>query len=340
MSTILLASPSSLVASLPFLVGFVPEESLVLVWLRNGAIALTQRADIPRVVRHEWLLTLWQHATAPEADALVIVGISADPGVSRVVVSVAEYASTRGLVVRDALIVSDGFWSSVLCSEPSCSCLQPQRVPESVRTAVAAEFAFLGVAPAPNRQALEVEVQPCVDPNVMKQLSQRGIRRPSSVRAVEMWRDRAIDETCAWLTGSPASATSLARVIAGLQDVRVRDVFLWDCASADRDSLRRVIPRLQEALRSAPESKVAPVATTCAVVWWLLGDGARARLCVGRCATADPEYLLGQLIAQAIAAGLPPSAWRTAATGISRQECRHGGRLAHGVVARREATVL
>ncbi|MEI8261014.1 MAG: DUF4192 domain-containing protein [Actinomycetes bacterium] len=336
MSTIVLASPSSLVASLPFLVGFTPEESVVLVWLREGSIVLTQRADLPRVVRQDWLLTLWQHATAPEADAIVIVGTSSDPRVSRVVVSVAEYAVARGLVVRDALVVSNGSWSSVLCSEPSCCCHQPQAIPESVRMAVAAEFAYLGVAPATSRQSLEIEVQARVDPLVIRQLSQRGIRRPSTVHAVEVWRNRAIDETCAWLTGSPESRASLARVIAGLQDVRVRDVFLWDCASAEHDALRRVIPRLQEGVRCAPESLVAPVATVCAVVWWLLGDGARARLSIGRCVQADPEYLLGQLIAQAIAAGLPPSAWRSAAMGISRKQCRDGSR----VVASGAATVL
>lgn len=336
MSTIVLASPSSLIASLPFLVGFAPEESVVLVWLRDGSVVLTQRADLPRTVRQEWLLTLWQHATAPVADSLVIVGISSDPGVSRLVVAVAEFAEMRRLLVRDALIVSNDVWSSVLCAEPSCCCHQPRVVPESVRTAVAAEFAFLGVAPAPNRQALEIEVQASEDHMVVKQLGYRGIRRPATVRAVEMWRTRAIDETCAWLSGSTISKASLARVISGLQDVRVRDVFLWDCASAEHDALRRVIPRLQEAVRCAPESMVAPVATTCAVVWWLLGDGARARLSIGRCATADPEYLLGQLIAQALAAGLPPSTWRAAATGISRQECRDGT----GVVAMPQNRVL
>ena len=39
-----LASPAALVASLPFLVGFPPEESLVLLWMRRGTLRLSGRA--------------------------------------------------------------------------------------------------------------------------------------------------------------------------------------------------------------------------------------------------------------------------------------------------------
>lgn len=42
-----LSSPDHLVASLPYLLGFVPRESLVIVWTKQGRLLLTQRVDLP-----------------------------------------------------------------------------------------------------------------------------------------------------------------------------------------------------------------------------------------------------------------------------------------------------
>ena len=46
-----LRSPDALVAAVPYLLGFWPTDSAVVVWLRGGRIMLTQRLDLP-IRRH------------------------------------------------------------------------------------------------------------------------------------------------------------------------------------------------------------------------------------------------------------------------------------------------
>ena len=325
MSTIVLSSPPALVASLPYLVGFDPRESLVLVWLRDGEIVLTQRVDLPSKVRDEWLAALWQHPAAGYAEALIIAAVSSETDVSHTIHSVVEHARSQGLRVCDAILVRGDEWQSLICDEATCSCASGQQVAPEIRTAVAAEFAYRGIAPVANRDVLISEVSGRSEESLNTALTRRGIVRPGSRRAIEAWRDRAIGEAMTWAssTSSP-TPTGLARVIAAVQDVRVRDVILWELAQADESSLRTALPRWQTAMRVSPESLVASVAVVTAIVAWLTGDGARAAISLRRGLTADPSHPLAHLVDLALSAGLPPRAWREGTAQISRAECRHG----------------
>jgi len=325
MSTIVLSSPAALVASLPYLVGFEPDESVVLVWLREGDIVLTQRADVPARETPEWIAALWQHPASATSDALIVAALSRTADVSHIVRALIDHAQCRGPRVLDAIVVSENGWSSLLCDEATCACSSGQHVPAEIRTAVAAEFAFRGVAPVASRSVLEDEIASFVDPAVERLLAGRGIARPLTPRAVEKWRDRAILEATGWMTDSTRpNEISLARVISGVQDVRVRDVVLWELAHADVEALRRAIPRWQAAMRVCPEAVVASVAVIAAIGSWLLGDGARAAIALKRGLDADPGNSLAHLVSMALAGGLPPSAWREGTLQVSREECRHG----------------
>lgn len=113
-------------------------------------------------------------------------------------------------------------------------------------------------------------------------------------------------------------------LVAGLRDVRVRDTVLWECARMAGDERMAALSVLMVGLRCAPTGAVAPVATCCALVAWLAGDGARASVAVERALADDPAYSLAQLLVQSLAAGMPPGAWQQATAGLSRIECRHG----------------
>lgn len=340
MATIVLSSPASLVASLPYLVGFHPHDSVVLIWLRAGEILLTQRANAPQQTREDWLAALWQHPSAALADEVIILGVSSMSGIADIVASVSGYARERGPRVRDALVVQDSTWCSVLCEDPACCCSTPRRVPIEVTNAVAAEFAFRGVAPAACRQDLEAEVAAEGHRQVTavrSRLTRRGTQRPASLRAIERWRDRVIDEALSWCeSGQPRREGAYARVIAGVQDVRVRDVILWELARMSDERLRAGLSHWHRATRMSPADHVAPVATMAAIASWLLGDGARAIIAVGRAREADPTYGLAQLVDAALSSGLPPRLWREGTHRVTREVCRHGSAATGpgGVVAR------
>lgn len=344
MPTIVLSSPAALVASVPYLVGFTPHDSLILIWLRSAEILLTQRADLPSRCRPEWIQSLWHHSLAAHADALVIVGMCTSTTVDHVVAAVAEHAEKSGLEVRDAIVTDGATWRSVRCNDPACACAVPLPVGEDVTIAVAAEFAFRGVAPLPDRSSLVAEVSPIHDAQVVGLLARRGITRPSSARAVEAWRDRLIHRLLAGLGPGPGlnAPQMAAMTIAGLQDIRVRDVLLWHLARWEVDELRRALGILQYATRCAPEGTIAGVATVCAIAAWLVGDGARASVCLHRAQQGDPQYTLAHMLSVALASGLPPSSWREATAEIPLEVCRRGGaRHPHrSVVAPQERAVL
>lgn len=318
-----LASPAALVASLPFLVGFPPAESLVLLWMRRGTLRLTQRADLPRRLTDEAVGALMAHPAVRTVDELIAVVVSTQADAGEVGHQVEHAAHARGIVVRDVLASRDGHWWSVACSEPGCPCAVPSPIPPEVLTAVAAEFAYAGVAPVEDRPAMVAEVAPEPCAVLDRATRRRGIAMPETTRAREAWRDRCIDALRRVLAGS-TDLRDRALTCRGLTDVRVRDVVLWDLAQMDDVALRRAVPVLQRLVREAPPEVVAPVGTCAAIAAWLLGDGARAAIALHRVQEGDPTYTLAALLARTVEGGVSPDLWRATMASIGLQECRHG----------------
>jgi hypothetical protein len=92
-----------------------------------------------------------------------------------------------------------------------------------------------------------------------------------------------------------------------LTDLRVRD-----------DAWARMDPQFHEAhqrlwidiVRRLPPDFVAPPAALLAFTAWQAGDGALASVAIERALDADPHYSMALLVADALHAGLPPSAAR------------------------------
>src|SRR5260370_9284211 len=63
-------------------------------------------------------------------------------------------------------------------------------------------------------------------------------------------------------------------------------------------------------VRRLPADCVAPPAALLAFTAWQAGDGALASVAIERALEADPDYSMALLVADALHAGLPPSAPR------------------------------
>lgn len=335
--TLLLRSPDALVAALPYLLGFSPQESAVLLWLRRGRILLTQRIDLPDPSDDPapWLGAVWGHTAASSADELILVLVTDRADAAAIAIRVLDEAGARDLLVRDALRVDAGRWWSLLCDDASCCGPQGRPVDAAVAATVAAEFAIIGRAPLADRESLVRGMS--ADPEGIESVRGRVqvtadllARMPR--RALERWRDHTIGETLSQFdratraqdrTSAP-QPEEVAMLVAGLRDVRVRDTVLWECARMAGDERMAALSVLMVGLRCAPAGAVAPVATCCALVAWLAGDGARASVAVERALADDPAYSLAQLLVQSLSAGMPPEAWQQATAGLTRSECRHG----------------
>jgi hypothetical protein len=339
---LVLRSPDALVAAVPYLLGFRPAESAVVVWLQDRRIVLTQRLDLPGSVADHpaWLAAMWHHPAADSAQELILVLVTArdvDHDLDALLELVLDRAEAADIEVRDALLVDEQRWWSLLCGDERCCPPEGRPVDPATASAVAAEFTLAGRAPLPAREHLQQSLAPVEEAvtQVAAVLDTIPVMPPGPAR--EGWRDDRIDEALTALADAGADGhlppEAIAWVLAGLGDLRVRDTVLWELSRWSGAELQGALDRLSSILRAAPVGHVAPVACCAAITAWLLGDGARASLAVDRARTDDPEHSLAQLVAASLAAGLPPQAWRESMSGLTRELCRHGSDTRHSAAS-------
>jgi hypothetical protein len=323
-----LRSPDALLASIPYLLGFHPQHSAVVVWLAARRIVLTQRLDLPtRSDQLEaWHAAVWGHAAVAVADSLVLVLVTPDSSDEPLAIAdaIARRADVEEIEVRDMLRLDGNRWWSLLCPDPECCPPDGRVIDEGVRDEVAAEFTGLGIAPLTDRDQLVRTLRP---DEVGAFAVTTVLDRTPEPSDREAWRDECIAHVlrmCSVRHDGRPSAHESALAVSGLADVRVRDTVLWEVARWNADDLEVAYARLCALTIVAPSGLVAPVATCAAVVSWLLGDGARAVVAIERALDDEPRYSLGGLVAASLAGGLPPGTWRDAMHDLTRDACRHG----------------
>ncbi|MDP1878444.1 MAG: DUF4192 domain-containing protein [Actinomycetota bacterium] len=343
---LVLSGPDALLASVPHLLGFDCQDSVVLVGLGpnpddrrdvGAMVRLVQRFDTPRPdAPAREVVSIARSAVVPMARSgsteviVAVFGAAPSPGAglpsAALVDDLLAAVDDAGLGVRDALFTDGTSRWSYGCDDPGCCPPQGRLIPEATRTLVAAEFAGVGAAMAPSRAALTEEIAP--DParvNSIATLVADAAAPRRGTRGLEGWRDRAVEHLAALTrtSGAPIGPEDAALALQGLADVRVRDTFLWDAAQPGTDT-RAFASRLADLVRCAPPGLVAPAATVLAITQWTSGDGARANVALDRAAADDPDYSLAHLVGAALRSGLPPSTWAASLGGLDRDTCRHG----------------
>lgn len=313
--------PGALCATLPHLIGFTPSESLVLVWMTDGIVSLTQRIDVEALDAGPEILRSALQAGAnhgPERVAVVIWSASRTPSPDDLdLITDALDHVAPGVDVLDVLHVDGQAWRSIMCDNPECC--PPDGTPLDFDGAPIVELIADGRAPLDSREDVEAsEPVPAGQAHTVPEEMTNADR--------EEWRDQ---RCAAWavLLDSTAQHTPdlLAGLAASLHDVRVRDVALfWVTALDDADDLRRAGDLLADVVRAAHPEDAAPALSCAALVSWLLGDGVRANLRTHAALTADPGYSLALLLSQSLASGLPPKAWRDSMASLDFATVRHG----------------
>ncbi|MBU8857904.1 MULTISPECIES: DUF4192 domain-containing protein [unclassified Micromonospora] len=158
-------SPADMVAAVPYLLGFHPADSVVVVAVRGRRVVFAARGDLPApgadpgpAARH-----LAQVVARQDADAATVVGYGPAARVTGVVDAIGDALTATGLVVLDALRVTEGRWFSYLCAEPSCC--PPEGTPyDPAASQVSAAAVFAGQVALPDRAALAAQVSPLDGP--------------------------------------------------------------------------------------------------------------------------------------------------------------------------------
>jgi hypothetical protein len=312
-AAVTLRGPATLVASIPTLLGFVPDQSVIAVWLKDGTILVTQRADLDPCLAdpNSFFAPMRKH----QPDELILVIWSdrspdEDPQFfDEKVEAFVEYAKAD-VEVRDALWVHRGAWGSLVCNDPACCPPGGREIDYSLAPELGKE------APLSHRETLLSECKPG-GTTLMKPLDPHGI---------EGWRDKSIDRLLeVWAEDGFESDKHLTRAGRALHDVRVRDTILWYATtSLSPEEMSRAYDLVSCVARAMHPSDAAPACTIAAILAWQSGDGARANIALDYALVSDPGYSLAQLVQHSLSVGLPPSAWQDSMSGLTFDDVRKG----------------
>ncbi|WP_167305766.1 DUF4192 domain-containing protein [Nocardioides euryhalodurans] len=298
-TTLTARSPEDLLAVVPFVLGFEPADSIVMLTL-GAAHAFHARVDLPDDPRDvaEVLAVLLEPAVRHGAEAAVFLLYTGDDALAREVVARLEQRGRAAPRLVEALRVDGGRWFSLRGCPPGAAGGVPYDLSGH---AFVAGAVLEGRVLHRSRAALAATLRP--DPVAVAEVEAARTGRPGSAAWVEQLLDRRVGRD------DPLPAREAARLLEAIADPSVRDV-AW--GRVRRGSARDDV-RLWEALvRCAPEELVPHAAAVLAFAAWIAGDGALAWCAVDRAREADPGHSLAALVADVLTAAISPAQWEDA----------------------------
>ena len=310
-----LTSPHDLLAAIPFLIGYHPQDSLVLVALKDEAVGMAMRVDMPVGVSAEGYDLLASHFLRDGADGAFIVayvGASAvDP--ENVLINTSAALVRAGIDIKESLIVRNNRFRSMICSDLTCCPPEGSVIPDLGSSRIAAEHVIAGhPMPFENVDGLvqSIAAVPSSFESVWSDEVQAFWVSSDSEEIQELQRDGAtaiIDLVGEYREGRGAEDRELAaRVIGRLSDIQVRDFALGSHTDESADYYWAM---WRDLLRIAPRGFVAPVACLFAAMAYERGEGALAHKGLDRGLGDDDQYSLAHLLRRVFTAGWPPQSF-------------------------------
>jgi uncharacterized protein DUF4192 len=330
--TIRATGPDDLLAMVPFLLGFHPERSLVLMTIGRARTPVHARQDLPDDPAEvpELVTELVTVARRSGLARAAVVAYSDDPaGSDAVARALVEGLTAAGIDVPVALRADGARWFCL--GEPDASCthacppdgtpydisrhpltieaLVEGRVVHASRTALRdslvaddlAEVDRVGDAVEVAGDRLLAACVPASDPAAPPD---PGLGRAHLV-SEGRWLQHRVRRFVA--DGLRLDSHDVGRLLVAVAAVEVRDV-AW--AEITHQGAHRHVDLWRDVVRRAPHETRAAPAALLAFAAWLSGDGALAACALDVCQDAEPGYSLAGLLTQALAAGLPPDSWQ------------------------------
>jgi hypothetical protein len=322
-----LASPVSVLAIVPSLLGFHPSQSLVVLGVSGPRhrVSLTFRYDLPDPPDEELAADIAAHACEvlirEAIPAAIVIGYGPAGPVADAARPVVTALLEAGVDVLELLRAEGGRCFTMNCQNPDCC--PPEGIPfDPCSHPVAAALNEAGMGVLPDRAALARTLQPPPGTaRATRQATGRALRRLD--RLVVTARGGGLDPAAALADAGRAAVRDAIRRYrsgASIEDrarlaflaVVLADLRVRDDAWAQMDP-RRAGPHTalwtDIVTGAAPEFVPAP-ASLLAFTAWQAGEGALANVAAERALAADPAYSMALLIGAAVQAGLPPSAAR------------------------------
>ena len=310
-----LTSPHDLLAAIPFLIGYHPQDSLVLVALKDEAVGMAMRVDMPVGVSAEGYDLLASHFLRDGADGAFIVAYVGEGAVDpeNVLINTSAALVRAGIDIKESLIVRNNRFRSMICSDLACCPPEGSAIPDLGSSRIAAEHVIAGhPMPFENVDGLVQSIAAVASSfeSVWADEVQAFWVSSDSEEIQELQRDGAtaiIDLVGEYREGRGAEDRELAaRVIGRLSDIQVRDFALGSHTDESADYYWAM---WRDLLRIAPRGFVAPIACLFAAMAYERGEGALAHKGLDRGLGDDDQYSLAHLLRRVFTAGWPPQSF-------------------------------
>lgn len=298
-TTLTARGPEDLLAAVPVVLGFQPEDSLVM--LTFGATEqFHARLDLPPGPEQipDCVEAVLRPALVHGVRAVVFVLFCADAVLSR---RLAEELATRfegrGIRVVDCLRADQGRWFV----PTGRAGVPPDGVPYDI-----SGHEFRAIAVYDGRVTLgsraELAARAAADPELVARTEEALVgAAPLNLAGALGLVSRSLAR------GGVADPDDLASLLIALGDLTIRDE-VWGCLR--REDASAHVRLWADVVRRTPDRLVAHPAAVLAFAAWLEGDGAFAWCALDRCLAADPGNRLGLMMRHVLAEAVSPSSWR------------------------------
>lgn len=326
LTTLRLDGPADLLDLVPYVLGFQPASSLVLLALEPGPragrssgrgrrLGAAARLDLSGIEQDPSSLDRALRTISRTAAAVVAVVYFDEPSVdplpaAALIEELERLAADEGVELAEALLVRGPRWWSYLCADGRC-CPPEGRLRPAGPTAAAAAAAYAGVSALPDRAALEATLDPAP-------LAAREAMRAPLAEAERRWtpadasrakralytrvRQRSTEGALELMPLRPLPAPQIAQFGAALQDVSVRDA-CWLAMEAGRLPVSSLWIELARQLPSPYDAQPMFLHAWQA---WRRGGGALAAMAAERALASDAGCTAAQLLLDSVAHGLDP----------------------------------
>ncbi len=306
-------TPHDLLAAVPFLIGYHPSDSLVLISVKKDALEMAMRVDFPINPPEGTYQLLTSHLKKDGAEAALVIAYepSDDRSGEQVLRDLADAIAASEIPVRELMLIRSNRWRSLLCNDLSCSPLEGNPVEDFQNSRIAAEQVANGkVLPFNNSEGLSHSIsatscsrdlnwnQKVVKFQIAPDDPELKVKQRDGAESILVLADFYIQN------GKCEDQDLKARVIGRLSDIQVRDYAL---GCHNPENLDSYLIMWRELLRIAPPKFVAPVAALFAALAYENGEGALAHRALDRAIEDDPEYSLSRLLRRVFSSGWPPS---------------------------------
>lgn len=301
--------PGEVAELIPYLVGFTPDESLVVVVTRNNRVEVTARADLDSIqapgAAEDLLDRIWDRF--PDADAFLVAYTEDHPAgwdmLHRADAHLAGYADRQTMLVdRDTWELADGETGTI---DPTGE--------------IATQAANCGLQLRPSRRELQAAFASAPDSD---QLATRigavldTLPRPRDTEAILA---RTADLIGRNLPDQPADVTQPSQAHVPLDDAIALAVLAQNPSaqslavlSITRENAPEHLALWRDVVNQVPAYGAEAPLYLAGMAAWVSGDGASAVVALDRSTDLNPDgrptgqvQLLSQLIDQVV----PPSAW-------------------------------